>query len=215
MFNISNDLAISRARHLKVHKDKLKEIQVKTKGIDNVLNPLFYPAPKRNGFKVMYWTEKVMRENQILLEKLIKIRQKPANFSFCVVEKGKKGLGKVDTPVKAANVEATLSTKNMLKDYSKYKNYIEMRSKFFHRKIQSLKRIEAGVLGLQVRQKSHKIVKIDVNYEDFNDIYKVLRFVMGIGMMGGELGGWIGGFFMVAGFGYFFYEYRMGSFLCV
>ena len=63
MFNISNELAISQAKNLRVHKEKLKEIQNKSTSIDNVLNPLYYPAPKRNGFKVQRtWSRKYGRK---------------------------------------------------------------------------------------------------------------------------------------------------------
>jgi hypothetical protein len=168
MINVSNEIAIQRAHHLRLHKEKLKEIQNKSCTVDCVLNPAFYPPPRRNGFKVMFWTEKVIRENQILLEKLIRIKQKPHSFSIGPLD-NLKGSKKVENLAKVEknnkNVSPSLSTKNILKDYSKYKNYVEMRSKYFQRKIQSMKRLQAGFLNNQFRQKSHKIVKVHLESE--------------------------------------------------
>lgn len=160
MLNVSNELALQRAYHLKQHQIKLKEIQKKSKSIDNTLSPLNYPLPRQTGYKALYWTNKVSRENKLLLDRLIKIRKKPFSISFekrnlkYQTTETQKNLKK---PFDPSSIPASLSTKNMLKDYTKYKNYLDMRSKLFKQRIISLKKLE----NTPIYHFSHKSEKID------------------------------------------------------
>lgn len=160
MLNISNELALQRAYHLKQHQIKLKEIQKKSHSIDNTLSPLNYPLPRQTGFKALYWTNKVSRENKLLLDRLIKIRKKPFSISF---EKRNPKYHTTETqknlkkPFDPSSVPASLSTKNILKDYTKYKNYLNMRSKLFKQRIISLKKLE----NAPIHYTSQKLEKLD------------------------------------------------------
>ncbi|OMJ79901.1 hypothetical protein SteCoe_19988 [Stentor coeruleus] len=147
MLDISQEQAYQRAYHFKQHKKKLREIKTKTSSLDNQLSSLFHAVPRRPGYRGIWWNEKINRENKILLDKLINIKQKPISFIRNLTEsrscKPKELLiNNEDTFLRIANVNPSLSTKDLLRDYSKHKKYSEMRTKIMNQKISTLKNLE-------------------------------------------------------------------------
>lgn len=163
MLNFSNDQAIQRAYHLKQHKIKLREIQTKSKSIDNTLSPLCYPLPRQTGYKAIYWTEKVSRDNKLLLSRLVKIKQKPSNIP---VGQLNPKLHPSETqkiskkPFNPTTISPSLSTKNILKDYTKYKNYLDLRAKLFQQRISTEKKLKKTLIP-HFLHKSKKLVKLE------------------------------------------------------
>ena len=74
---MSNDLEYQRAHNFKIHMKKLQEIRSSpTKRLDNHLPPIFFNVKKRQGYKALWWSHKINKENQQLLDKLIEIKMK-------------------------------------------------------------------------------------------------------------------------------------------
>ena len=151
MLDISQEQAYQRAYHLKQHHKKLEEIKKKNKSIDNQLSSNLHNLPKRIGYRSLFWAEKVNRENQILLDKLIKIKLKKQKISHSLIEV--KSLKPKDFQTsndamfcRLANVNPSLSTKHILKDYGKVKGYLDMRNKIFQKRILSVKNFDKVVL---------------------------------------------------------------------
>ena len=148
MLSISNDQAYERAYHLKMHQKKLEEIRKKANTLDNQLSPPFHSlAKKRQGYREIWWSEKINRENKLLLEKLIQIKQHKhrALRSLQEIKSVKQKDLQVENEMmimSIAKVTPSFSTKNILKDYSKYRDYSNMRSKITSNKILSLKNLE-------------------------------------------------------------------------
>ena len=147
MLDISHEQAFQRAYQMKKHLNRLSEIKKKSKTIDNHLSGTFFSIPKRQGFKGIWWSEKINRENKILLEKLIKIKQqkhpslKPLQESKCIKHKNML----IDNETifsRIAHVCPSLSTKNILKEYKKFKDYSELRTKIMNKRILSFKKLE-------------------------------------------------------------------------
>jgi hypothetical protein len=159
MVDISQEQAYIRAYHLKKHQKKLEEIKKGSNTVDNHLSSRFHSIPKRQGFKGIWWSEKVNRENRILLDKLIKIkeREKSVLKPLSEIKSLKPKDFNQDNELlfrRISNVNASLSTKNILKQYSKYKQYSNLRSKILKKKIDSFKKLEKSKLILLKEPKS-------------------------------------------------------------
>ena len=147
MLSISHDQAYERAYHFKKHQRKLEEIKKKSNTLDNQLSSSFHSIAKRHGYRGIWWSEKINRENKILLEKLIAIKQQKHIVlrSLQEVRSVKQKDLQVENEMmvlRIAKVNPSLSTKSILRDYSKYRDYSNMRSKITSQKILSLKNLE-------------------------------------------------------------------------
>lgn len=146
MLDISQEQAFEHAYHFKLHKKKLKEIKEKGNTLDNHLPETYQRIGKRIGFRAIYWTEKINRENKLLLDKLIKIKQQKHQVSASFHESKSIKLKSLHIEnemlvTRIANVNPSLSTKNILKDSLKYREYSHMRAKITQKKFMSLKNL--------------------------------------------------------------------------
>ena len=78
---MSKDHSYEIAYNFKLHMKKLKEIEKSpTKRIDNHLPQIFLNVKKRHGYKDLWSSHKINKENQQLLNKLIEIRTKQPTY---------------------------------------------------------------------------------------------------------------------------------------
>lgn len=79
---MSNDLAFQQAYNLRVHQKKLTEIKKSpTKRLDNHLPRIFLSVRKRQGYKDLWWSHRVTRDNEQLLNRLIEIKRQKRSIS--------------------------------------------------------------------------------------------------------------------------------------
>ncbi|OMJ72381.1 hypothetical protein SteCoe_29196 [Stentor coeruleus] len=75
--DLKHDISFQRAYNFKKHQKKLEEIKKSpTKRLDNHLPPIFINKRRSPGYKGLWWNYKVNKENMMLLDKLIKIKEK-------------------------------------------------------------------------------------------------------------------------------------------
>ena len=80
--SFNHEQAFEAAYNLKVHQKKLEEIKKSpTKRLDNHLPDIYLNVKKGHGYKALWWSYKVDKENKLLLEKLIQIKEKKRNAS--------------------------------------------------------------------------------------------------------------------------------------
>jgi hypothetical protein len=129
--DFSQDQAYLRAYSFKVHQKKLEQIKkTPTKRLDNRLPDIFLKIKKRQGYKGLWWSYKINKENQQLLNRLIQIKEKKRSSSKTesINTKNNKSSNNLDprkdeTFTKALG-ESPESQKTFLKDY-KNSNFSE------------------------------------------------------------------------------------------
>lgn len=75
--DLKKNAAFQRAYDFKQHRKKIDEIKNSSKkSLDFHLPPIFLNKKQGKGYKKIFWNNKVNRENMILLEQIMKIKER-------------------------------------------------------------------------------------------------------------------------------------------